>query len=412
VNPAPDTLFRLFGYGGLALVALLRAARDGTPSLWLLAAFAFSWPALWGWLVVRWPGLRDPRARGAQAAHAAECAMVTGLVVLSGLELWVALAVGLLCLTGVTALGGHRLLVPCAPVVGLCLVLVVREGRADGGSLAAAALTGGFLLGLAWLSFARIRRLSVHRRRVLSEAAALKDRNARLARYVPEPLPPLIGSEPAALKAPTEHFSTVAFFDVVGFVELVAARPVTELAEVLNDFMSTVVTATERRGGVVGKFLGDGVLVYFADSAGASAADRWRGACACARLCLELLPALVALERAWQRRGLSLSLGVRAGVASGFCAIGDWGGGARLDYTPIGMPVNLASRLQALAEPGSVLLTAATAALLAEDPELVGRLEPLGPRSIKGAGSVVVHRLNASAKVRAILLPAKPAGAP
>lgn len=412
VIPAPDLLFRLLGYGGLALVTALRLGGSDGLGSWLLPACLAAWPPLWRVLVRTAPALRRPESAAAWLAHALESVAITALVAIAGLGLWLSVAVALLCLTGVTALGGLRMLLPAACGIGLWFVLADRAGLLedplDGWSLAGLMLTAGFLLGLAWLSFARIRRLDAHRRNALSESARLKDRNARLARYLPGELPPLIVTDPVTPRRPREQFATVAFVDVVGFVALVAARPVMELSLALNDFMATVVALTERRGGVVGKFLGDGVLIYFADAPDAPADDRWQGAAACARVCLELSPALDALSRGWRQRGLSLQLSVRCGLASGCCAIGDWGGGERLDYTLIGMPVNLASRLQAQAEAGTVVMTGTTAALVASDPELAGRLEERGRRHVRGIGSVVVHAFSPSAKVRAIPLPGRP----
>jgi len=412
VTLTPDLLFRLFGYGGLALVAALRLGQSDAAGLWMLMILSLVWPGLWYVVVRSVPLLRHPETTAARISHAVESVAITALVTISGLGFWLCIAVALLCLTGVTALGGLRLLLPAACTVGLWLAMSGRTGMldrpADGWTLVGMMLAAGFLLGLAWLSFVRIRRLDAHRRSALSESAVLRDRNARLARYLPHELPPLIVTEPRLPHRPREQFATVAFVDVVGFVALVATRPVMELSEVLNDFMATVVALTERRGGVVGKFLGDGVLIYFADEPDAAADGRWRGAAACARVCLELGPALDELRQTWRRRGLSVELSVRCGLASGCCALGDWGGDARLDYTLIGMPVNLASRLQAEAAPGSALLTAATAALLGVDQELGSRLEYLGPRDVRGAGTVVVHALKASAKVRAIPLPGNP----
>ncbi|HEY5644642.1 MAG TPA: adenylate/guanylate cyclase domain-containing protein [Pseudomonadales bacterium] len=411
--PIPDVLFRLLGYGGLALVALLRLTEAPSSGVWLLLLFTLIWPALWCAAVRTVPLARQPGSAIARLAHAMESLVITAVVTLAGLGFWLSVAVGLLCLTGVTALGGLPMLIPSALAIGLWFALAGWAGvlaqPADGWAMVGGLLASGFLLGLAWLSFARIRRLDAHRRSALSESATLRDRNARLARYLPGELPPSIVSEPRALQRPQEQFATVAFVDVVGFTALVASRPVMELSEVLNDFLSTVVTLTERHGGVVGKFLGDGVLIYFADGPDRPAAERWRGAVACARVCLQLGPALDGLARAWRQRGLTIELSVRAGMASGCCAIGDWGGSTRLDYTLIGTPVNLASRLQAHAEPGTLVLTSATAALLGADGALAARLEGLGCRQVRGIGPVVMHALSASAKVRASPPPAVPA---
>jgi class 3 adenylate cyclase len=152
---------------------------------------------------------------------------------------------------------------------------------------------------------------------------------------------------------------------------------------------------TERRGGVLSKFLGDGALIYFPEHHGS---PRWQGAVCCARLCLDLGGALSVLSADWRRRGLTIDLTTRAGVASGYCAIGDWGSGPRLDYTPIGTPVNLASRLQSVAPAAGILLAANTAALLAEDAVLVERIRPGKRLTVKGFGGCMVHELSANVR--------------
>lgn len=414
----PDLVFRLLGYGGLALVSLvhLRAGESGSYG-WLLG-FSLFWPGLWCLLITRMPLLQSPRALPSQILHAVECLLIVGICVLAGLEAWLVMAVALLCLTGVAALGGLRLLVPCALAIGL-LILIQSRGQAQtpaSTTLASGMLVAVFLLGLALLSFRRVRLLAKARRLARAESATLRHRNARLARYLPEQLASLISEQPARIHRPRDQFVSVAFVDVVGFTSLVASRPVGELVDVLNDFIATITALTAKRGGVLSKFLGDGVLVYFPEALQDRQGGRRQAAVSCALLCLDLPPALQALAASWRRQGLSVGLETRAGIASGFCAIGDWGGGgdpadcesggdqsgsARLDYTLIGTAVNLASRLQAEAPPGGVLLSAASARLINEDAWLASRLASGRTLQIKGVGACMVHELGASAKVRA-----------
>ncbi len=257
------------------------------------------------------------------------------------------------------------------------------------------------LLGLAGLSFRQALRLNNRRRQAMSESSTLRNQNVRLQRYLPDGLKPLVKERPATVHRPTDHFVTVAFIDIVGFTELVASRHLEELVDVVNDFISMMAELAERRGGIISKFLGDGVLIYFPEPDGADSAGRSRAAVQCARLCLDVQPGLRSLADGWLRDGLAVSLDTRAGISSGYCAIGDWGGGARLDYTLIGTPVNLASRLQAAAATEGVLLSASAAALLKEDLQMVHRVSAAIELDLKSFGVCVVHELSGSAKVRA-----------
>lgn len=395
----PELTFRLLGYGGLGAIAVAHLLAEPRFALWILLAFSLIWPAAW-WCVVRChPEIVAPHSQIGRLAHAVECLLVVAVVMAAGLAPWMIATTGLLALTGVTALGGLSLLGPSALAVALA-VLAFSQGHAVGDSMdpaivAVGMLVASFLLGLSLLCFKRVVRLNDRRRLARSDAALLRHRNARMARYLPGGLVSTLG-EP--VQAPVETFVTVAFVDVVGFVELVSSRPMAELVDVINDFIETIASLTESRGGVLSKFLGDGALIYFP----ASRTDqRWESAARCARLCLELSDRLDQLAVHWRRRGLSVDLTTRVGMASGYCAIGDWGSGQRLDYTLIGTAVNLASRLQALAPESGVLLASNSATLVSEDADLAAGLGPVRLVPVRGLGECMVHELTASANVRA-----------
>ena len=73
----------------------------------------------------------------------------------------------------------------------------------------------------------------------------------------------------------------------------------------------------------------------------------------------------IALTTRWSNAEMQLGVGV--GVASGFVTVGVIGGASRLEYTAVGSPVNLASRLCSEASHGEVLVDARTAELLGTD---------------------------------------------
>ena len=62
-------------------------------------------------------------------------------------------------------------------------------------------------------------------------------------------------------------------------------------------------------------------------------------------------------------------ISIRMGIATGFCTVGNFGSDLRLDYTVLGSPVNLAARLESMAEPDCILIDENTKNLIEEDVE-------------------------------------------
>jgi class 3 adenylate cyclase len=176
----------------------------------------------------------------------------------------------------------------------------------------------------------------------------------------------------------------VSFVDLVGFTELSERLEAELLASILDEYLAALIPAVERRGGEVSKLLGDGMLLVFDPRDD----DNRRAAVDSAlAFCGELPELLSRLAVRWRDRGEPVALQMRAGIASGFCTLGDRGGTDRLDFTLIGSPVNLASRLQACASVNGVLMDEASAAL-------AEATHPLGPPRIlqvKGLGAMPAY---------------------
>src|SRR4029450_9887711 len=115
----------------------------------------------------------------------------------------------------------------------------------------------------------------------------------------------------------------------------------------------------ERCEGFVDKFTGDGIMALF----GAPIAHEDHAQRACyAALHLRDAIARYATE---VKRAHGMSFSMRMGLNSGEVVVGRIGDDLRMDYTAQGHTVGLAQRMEALASPGTVLLTAATAKLVA-----------------------------------------------
>jgi class 3 adenylate cyclase len=220
-------------------------------------------------------------------------------------------------------------------------------------------------LSLAWvLGFAVTISLIAHRQAhsLLHSGARIKSTNRSLLRYLPREVVRHLKRNTAA--APIERqWMTVVFVDLVGFTGAARAMPAESLYRVVNDFFASADAHARAWGGSVSKFVGDGVLIAFASEVLAGRANMARQC----RRCIDSLDGrLDALRASWKADGIDCPLTVTSGIASGYCAVGEWGGGERRDFTVIGTPVNLAARLQVHAEPGGALMDATTASLLGE----------------------------------------------
>ena len=145
---------------------------------------------------------------------------------------------------------------------------------------------------------------------------------------------------------------------------------------------------TLRCGGTVSKVLGDGVMLVFGEAGAEERPKLVANALAC---CRQLDAELSQLAHRWRAQGLPESVRLKTGVASGYCSLGDWGGGGRLEYTVIGHPVNLASRLEGQANAGEVLVCERTG-LLTDVP-----LSRVMERPLKGLGPVRFQRVESMA---------------
>ncbi|MEE8504629.1 MAG: adenylate/guanylate cyclase domain-containing protein, partial [Kiloniellales bacterium] len=84
----------------------------------------------------------------------------------------------------------------------------------------------------------------------------------------------------------------------------------------------------------------------------------------CVNMAIAMQRRMRELQSEWLEMGLERPFELRIGINTGFCTVGNFGSAERMDYTIIGNEVNLAARLEALAEVGGILLAHETPALV------------------------------------------------
>src|SRR6201995_4364977 len=176
---------------------------------------------------------------------------------------------------------------------------------------------------------------------------------------------------------------TVLFADVVHSMDIAAVVGAERLRELMADLADRCAAVVSRYGGTVDKFTGDGIMAVF--GAPVALEDHAFRACLAA-LGIQDAAQRLAGEVA-HRDGLTLQL--RLCLNSGQVIAGEIGSGA-LGYTAIGEQVGMAQRMESVAPPGAVMLSASTARLVAGAAAL-GGLEMV---RIKGVETpVAAHRL-------------------
>jgi class 3 adenylate cyclase len=182
-----------------------------------------------------------------------------------------------------------------------------------------------------------------HRRKMLAATAELAGAAA---------LPPThLSPEPKRRDNAERRQLTVMFCDLVGSTVLSTRLDPEDLRAVIGTYHKCVVETVGRFDGFVAKYMGDGVLVYF----GYPRAHEEDGERA-ARAGLALVEAVPKLKTA-----ADFPLQVRVGIATGLVVVGDLiGAGAAQEQAVVGETPNLAARLQALAEPGAVVIASST----------------------------------------------------
>jgi predicted ATPase/class 3 adenylate cyclase len=200
-----------------------------------------------------------------------------------------------------------------------------------------------------------------HRRKMLRAIAELK---GDVLRTSP-------GTHPAPRDRAERRQLTVMFCDLVGSSALSARLDPEDLRVVIGAYHTCIAEVIARNEGVIARYMGDGVLAYFGyPQAHEDDAEQ------ATRAGLALVDAVANLQTDY-----GAELQVRVGIATGMVVVGDLTGeGAAKEQAVIGETPNLAARLQALAEPGTVLISESTHGLT--DGHFDYR--NLGPVALKG----------------------------
>jgi adenylate cyclase len=160
-----------------------------------------------------------------------------------------------------------------------------------------------------------------------------------------------LDSDPNQL-IPKEQQVAIGFVDIRGFVQLMNRIQIHQIDELLKIYFSEVAECVSSESGFIDKFIGDAVMWFHTDQPEEISAKQ------CFKVAIEIISGMKKLNKKIQQKlHLRLSINVGIGIACGTCAVGILGSPKhRIQYSVLGPPVNLASRLCSEARSGEILL--------------------------------------------------------
>ena len=244
-----------------------------------------------------------------------------------------------------------------------------------------AAISGMTFLGMQRRQAQRIRSINRELESANDFLAAL---STKISRYIP---PQVYNSIFAGQKDVTIHTErkklTIFFSDIQNFAATTERLQPELLTQLLNEYLTEMSAIAHEHGGTVDKFIGDAMLIFFGDPE--SKGDR-ADARACLRMAWHMRCRLLELNAKWRVSGIEQPFKSRIGINSGYCNVGNFGSADRMEYTIIGAEANLAARLQSIAEPGEIVMSYETYALVSD----IVSAHPLPAITMKGISRDVV----------------------
>jgi class 3 adenylate cyclase len=171
-------------------------------------------------------------------------------------------------------------------------------------------------------------------------------------------LPPVLVQEILAGKSRLDDKTkmdtvTVLFADLCQFTRATDQLGPETISHILNDFFINMSDVIFAERGTIDKFIGDAIMVIFGAPSSLPPEEQALAAVRCARKMQEKLSEL---NRMWElNEGQHFEM--RIGIHQGQAVVGTFGGKRRSDYTVVGTSVNIAARVENIADPNSILVT-------------------------------------------------------
>lgn len=172
---------------------------------------------------------------------------------------------------------------------------------------------------------------------------------------------------------PKDLTATILFTDIIDFTQLAEQSSPRETNIILNQYFSTMTDIIFSYDGTLDKYIGDGLMAVFgAPMERENDAER---AILAAKEMKRQLAVMMAKQEGHRKK-----FDIRIGINTGRVVAGNIGSPKRMDYTVIGDPVNIASRLESIAKPNQILIGEETYRAVKDK----FKIKKIGPKKVKG----------------------------
>ena len=209
----------------------------------------------------------------------------------------------------------------------------------------------------------------------ISRELSYDEKLKNIQKYLPEGLREKILSQKDRIEGERKQV-TVVFADMAGFTGLLEKLGIEETYTIMDKIYEILIHKVHDYEGVVNEMTGDGIMALF--GAPIALEDAPQKAIRTAYAIHKEMAKFS--ERMKQKQAETLPIKMRIGIHTGPVVVGTLGNDLRLEFKAVGDTVNLASRMEGLAEPGTTCVSEATFKLT----EGFFRFEALGKKKIKG----------------------------
>jgi class 3 adenylate cyclase/phosphoglycerate-specific signal transduction histidine kinase len=219
--------------------------------------------------------------------------------------------------------------------------ILVSERKTDDGSTVAV--------------YSDITELKQRENQLAEKSRALEQLSSQLAKYLsPQVYESIFTGKQEVKIASRRKKLTVFFSDIAGFTETADRLESEDLTRLLNHYLTEMSQIALSYGATIDKYVGDAIVIFFGDPETRGVKE---DAVACVEMAIAMRKRMRELQELWRASGIEKPLQCRIGINTGYCTVGNFGSEDRMDYTIIGSGVNLASRLEAAATPGEILIS-------------------------------------------------------